>query len=64
MYGIGILKGMWVTLVHFIDSYVDDLKWMGRRYFTPEGIQHRRSAETKGIFTVQYPGKHPIKRAW
>lgn len=55
MYGIGILKGMWVTLAHFIDSYVDDAKWLGKRYFTKEGIAHRRSAETKGIFTVQYP---------
>lgn len=56
MYGLGILKGMWVTLTHFIDSYVEDIKWLGRnRYYSKEGIQHRRSKDTKGIFTVQYP---------
>ncbi|MBX3003582.1 MAG: 4Fe-4S binding protein [Anaerolineales bacterium] len=56
MYGLGILKGMWVTLTHFIDTYVEDIKWLGRkRYFSEEGVQSRRSTETKGIFTVQYP---------
>ncbi len=55
MFGIGILKGLWVTLTHFIDSYVDDIQWLGRRYFKPEGIAHRASKDTKGIFTVQYP---------
>lgn len=55
MYGIGILKGMWVTLVHFFETFVDDFKWFGRRYYTAEGVEHRRSKDTKGIFTVQYP---------
>jgi NADH-quinone oxidoreductase subunit I len=55
MYGIGILKGMWITLTHFIQTFVDDLRWSGKRYYTTEGIAHRRSKDTKGIFTVQYP---------
>ncbi|MGH2581830.1 MAG: 4Fe-4S binding protein [Anaerolineales bacterium] len=55
MYGFGILKGMWVTLVHFVQTYVDDIRWVGKRYYTPEGIAHRSSKDTKGIFTVQYP---------
>ncbi len=55
MYGIGILKGMWVTLVHFGQTFVDDLRWFGRRYYTAEGIEHRRSKDAEGIFTVQYP---------
>ncbi len=55
MYGKGILKGLWVTLTHFFDTYVDDVQWLGRRYFKPEGIAHRASKDTKGIFTVQYP---------
>lgn len=55
MYGLGILKGMWVTLTHFIESFVDDIRWFGRRYYTDEGIAHRSSADAKGIFTVQYP---------
>ena len=55
MYGKGILKGLWVTVTHFFDSYIDDIAWWGRRYFKPEGIAHRSSKDTKGIFTVQYP---------
>jgi NADH-quinone oxidoreductase subunit I len=55
MYGKGILKGLWVTVTHFLDSYIDDIAWWGRRYFKPEGIAHRSSKDTKGIFTVQYP---------
>ncbi len=55
MDGLGLLKGLGITLKHLIDSYVDDLKWWGKRYFTPEGVEHRRSAEVKGVFTVQYP---------
>ncbi|MEW6650649.1 MAG: 4Fe-4S binding protein [Chloroflexota bacterium] len=26
-----------------------------RRYFTPEGIEMRRSSDVEGIFTIQYP---------
>ena len=61
MYGKGIVQGMMVTLRHFIDTYLDDIKWLGRRYYTDEGIQHRSSVDARGIFTVQYPDeKLPI----
>jgi NADH-quinone oxidoreductase subunit I len=55
MYGKGILKGLGVSLKHFIETYLDDLRWLGRRYRTPEGIAHRASKDGRGIFTVQYP---------
>jgi NADH-quinone oxidoreductase subunit I len=55
MYGIGILKGLRVTLKRFTDTYLDDLAWWGRRYFKAGGIAHRSSKDTRGIFTVQYP---------
>jgi NADH-quinone oxidoreductase subunit I len=55
MYGIGILKGLWVSLKHFILTYVDDILWLGRRYYTKEGIARRMSTDARGIFTVQYP---------
>jgi len=55
MNGKGILKGLGVTLQRFVDTYLDDLRWWGKRYYTPEGIAHRSSKNTKGIFTVQYP---------
>jgi len=55
MDGLGVLKGLSVTLRRFVDTYVDDLRWWGKRYYTKEGIAHRQSAQTRGIFTVQYP---------
>ncbi|MGB9669053.1 MAG: 4Fe-4S binding protein [Anaerolineales bacterium] len=55
MDGIGIIKGLGVTLRRFIGTYIDDIKWLGRRYYKQEGIEHRLSADTSGIFTVQYP---------
>lgn len=55
MYGKGIVKGLSVTLKRFVDTYLDDIAWMGRRYFKAEGIAHRSSKDGRGIFTVQYP---------
>jgi NADH-quinone oxidoreductase subunit I len=55
MYGKGILKGLSVTLKRFVDTYLDDIKWLGKRYYTPEGIAHRSSKDSRGIFTIQYP---------
>jgi NADH-quinone oxidoreductase subunit I len=55
MDGMGIVKGMGVTLKRFVETYLDDIRWFGKRYYTEEGIAHRSSTETRGIFTVQYP---------
>ncbi|MEJ2264574.1 MAG: 4Fe-4S binding protein [Anaerolineales bacterium] len=56
MYGFGLLKGLGVTLKHFVETYIDDIKWLGKnRYYSSEGIAHRSSTQTRGIFTVQYP---------
>ena len=58
MYGKGILKGLSVTLKRFWDSYWDDLDWLvkgKKRYRSDEGIAHRSSKNTRGIFTVQFP---------
>jgi len=55
MDGMGIIKGLGVTLKRFAETYLDDIRWLGKRYYTDEGIAHRRSTETRGIFTVQYP---------
>ncbi len=56
MYGLGIVKGLATTLRHFFETYLDDLRWLGKgRYNTPQGIQHRSSKNVRGIFTVQYP---------
>jgi len=55
IYGLGILKGLGVTLKHFINTYIDDIRWRGKRYYTGEGINYRSSKDVQGIFTVQYP---------
>jgi NADH-quinone oxidoreductase subunit I len=55
MYGKGILKGLSVSLKRFVETYLDDLVWLGRRYNNDKGIAHRSSKEGRGIFTVQYP---------
>src|SRR3990170_1893571 len=56
MYGLGIVKGLTTTLRHFFETYLDDLRWLGRgRYGTPQGIQHRSSKNVRGLFTIQYP---------
>lgn len=55
MDGFGILKGMTVTLKRFLDTYIEDIKWLGKRYYTEEGLAHRTSSETSGVFTIQYP---------
>jgi NADH-quinone oxidoreductase subunit I len=63
MYGKGILKGLSVTWKRFWDTYTEDLSWWLRgkkRYNTTEGIAHRSSKDTKGIFTIQYPEEQLI----
>jgi NADH-quinone oxidoreductase subunit I len=55
MYGSGILKGLAITLKHFVETYLEDLRWLGKRYYTHEGIAQRTSVDARGIFTVQYP---------
>ncbi len=55
MYGIGVVKGLLVTLKRFVETYVDDIKRGKGRYYTQEGVAYRSSAESRGLFTVQYP---------
>ena len=55
MKGSGILKGLWITFRHLMDTYSEDIKKGQDHYYTEKGIEERRSASTKGIFSVQYP---------
>lgn len=64
MYGKGILKGLSVTWKRFWDTYLEDISWWMRgkkRYYTTEGVAHRASKDTRGIFTVQYPEEQLIQ---
>jgi NADH-quinone oxidoreductase subunit I len=55
MYGIGMIKGLGVTLKHFVETYLEDLRWIGKRYDTPESLAVRQGPRARGVFTVQYP---------
>ena len=56
MYGIGLIKGLGVTLKHFLETYVEDIRWLGRgRYYNEKSLAVRQGADARGIFTVQYP---------
>jgi NADH-quinone oxidoreductase subunit I len=57
MYGIGLVKGMAVTMKHFVATYLDDIHWMvrGGRYYNPEALSNRQSLDGKGVITVFYP---------
>jgi NADH-quinone oxidoreductase subunit I len=55
MIGKGILQGLGVTFRHFMDTYLEDIRAGKKRYRTADGIAARRSADTRGIFTIQYP---------
>jgi len=63
MYGKGLLKSLSVTWKRFWDTYIEDISWWLRgkkRYYTEEGVKRRSSADTRGIFTVQYPEERLI----
>lgn len=55
MYGKGIATGLWVTFKHFFNTYVDDIRYAGRKYMRQENFQVRQGLQSQGAFTVQYP---------
>ena len=55
MYGLGILKGLSVTFKHFIDSYVDDLRYGLRKFSGKGNFEVRQGLKATGVYTVQYP---------
>lgn len=52
MYGIGLLKGLSVTLNRFVESYTEDIRWLVKRYAK---VDFRSSKDAKGTFTIEYP---------
>jgi NADH-quinone oxidoreductase subunit I len=55
MYGSGLLKGLGITFRHFINTYVDDIRYAGRKYFRQDNFEIRQGTKAEGAFTVQYP---------
>lgn len=55
MYGKGIATGLWVTFKHFFNTYIDDIRYAGKKYMRQENFQIRQGLKAQGAFTVQYP---------
>ena len=55
MYGQGIAKGLVITFKHFINTYVDDLRYGLKKYSSADNFETRQGMKTQGAFTVQYP---------
>ena len=59
MFGRGLLKGLSITMRHFIESYYYDrnpLKWFSLKgRYDQEWLEKRQAIDGKGIFTIQYP---------
>lgn len=54
MFGLGLLKGLSVTMRHFIESFTYDRKPWEPRY-SEEWLEKHQAIEGKGLFTIQYP---------
>ena len=53
-YGLGILRGMGVTLSRVIKTFTGDFRHLGRP-LDPKEFTRRQSVRGNGIITVQYP---------
>ena len=54
-YGQGIVRGLLITLKHLVNTYVDDIRYAGRKYIGDEAFQIRQGPKSQGAYTVQYP---------
>lgn len=54
-YGYGIVKGLLVTIKHFVETYLYDLGKFPRLHSSSDGRYERQKATARGLFTVQYP---------
>jgi NADH-quinone oxidoreductase subunit I len=54
MYGLGVLKGLGITLKHFVATFTQDVK-TGVTKHTDAGFSERQGMKGTGIYTVEYP---------
>jgi NADH-quinone oxidoreductase subunit I len=55
MFGLGIAKGLGITLKHFINTFVDDLKYFPNSALSEDAFAKRQGPKGAGLFTVEYP---------
>ncbi|MGB1288066.1 MAG: 4Fe-4S dicluster domain-containing protein, partial [Aggregatilineales bacterium] len=62
MNGSGFFTGLMVTMRHFVNTYVDDIRY-GMNKYSPalDNFETRQGTEAKGAFTVQYPDEKIAK---
>jgi NADH-quinone oxidoreductase subunit I len=54
MFGLGLLKGLGVTMRHFIEGYLNDrMPWEPR--YSDKWLEKHQDIDGKGLFTIQYP---------
>ena len=53
--GTGILKGLGVTFKHFIQTYVEDFKYIGTKAGVETRLLRRQDPANHGLVTVEYP---------
>jgi NADH-quinone oxidoreductase subunit I len=57
MFGLGIVKGLAITLKHFIDTFVDDAKYSFNSTTNQKAFESRQGTSGIGLFTIEYPEK-------
>jgi NADH-quinone oxidoreductase subunit I len=58
MLGLGLLKGLGVTMRHFVESFIHDRKpweWLFTDRYDQKWLEKRQDVDGKGMFTLQYP---------
>jgi len=54
MFGLGLIKGLGVTMRHFVESYLyDRMPWDAR--YSDKWLEKHQAIDGKGLFTIQYP---------
>ncbi len=60
MLGWGVVKGLGVTFRHFVETYVEDIKYFTKRGMGQTLLEYRMAPESRGIYTMQYPKEKPV----
>lgn len=55
MFGLGIAKGLGITLKNFINTFIDDIKYFPNSALNEDAFAKRQGPQGAGLFTVEYP---------
>ncbi|MGD8399144.1 MAG: 4Fe-4S binding protein [Anaerolineae bacterium] len=63
MFGLGLIKGLGITMRHFIESFIYDRppwRWLTTSRYDEEWLERHQAVDGKGMFTIQYPEQRRI----